>query len=208
MIPNKRIRNPKIKQLYDAIHYNDALYTDDSEFIDKNIAPIPAAILMAITDQDEPTVILTQRPEWLRSHGGQVSFPGGKIDPNDESAMHAALREAHEELSINPDYVDVIAVCKEYGTGSGYNITPVIGIIPPNLEILASPDEVESWFEVPLSFLMDRSNAEYKTTFWNGRERSYYDIYWQDRRIWGVTAGIIINLARQFEHYRLNYAPQ
>lgn len=156
-----------------------------------------AAVLIPITDRAEPGVILTQRPEWLRSHAGQVAFPGGKVDETDADAISAALREANEELSICPRDVNVIGVADTYYSGSGYRIEPVVGIIPPDLQLRPNPEEVEDWFEVPLAFLLDPSSAVKKEAMWNGRQRTYYDMQWQGRRIWGVTAGIISNLARR-----------
>ncbi|MEE9433484.1 MAG: CoA pyrophosphatase [Sphingorhabdus sp.] len=156
-----------------------------------------AAVLIAITRRDNPGVILTQRPDWLRSHGGQVAFPGGKIDEDDEDAVAAALREADEELAIPPSAVEVMGIADIYYSGSGFAITPVVGMIPPDLELTPSPGEVEDWFEVPLDFLLDPANAERKQAIWQGQKRQYYDMRWQDRRIWGVTAGIIANLVRR-----------
>jgi 8-oxo-dGTP pyrophosphatase MutT (NUDIX family) len=156
-----------------------------------------AAVLIPITDRREPGVILTQRPEWLRSHAGQVAFPGGKVDEVDADAISAALREANEELSICPTDVQVIGVADTYYSGSGYRIEPVVGIIPPDLPLHANPEEVEDWFEVPLGFLLDPANAVKKETIWGGQQRTYYDMQWGERRIWGVTAGIIANLARR-----------
>ncbi len=157
----------------------------------------PAAVLIPITDRAEPGVILTQRQSWLRSHAGQVAFPGGKIDIDDADAIAAALREADEELAIPPHTVRVIGTADVYFSSSGYRITPVIGVIPPDLDLRPNPDEVEDWFEVPLSFLLNTTNVAKRSGIWQGRERQYYDIQWQDRRIWGVTAGIIANLARR-----------
>ena len=156
-----------------------------------------AAVLIPITDRPEPGVILTQRPDWLRSHAGQVAFPGGKIDDTDADAISAALREADEELSIPPSQVKVIGTADVYYSGSGYRIEPVVGIIPPDLPLRANPEEVEDWFEVPRAFLLDPVNSIRKEAIWNGQQRTYYDIQWTDRRIWGVTAGIIANLARR-----------
>jgi 8-oxo-dGTP pyrophosphatase MutT (NUDIX family) len=156
-----------------------------------------AAVLIPITDRPEPGVILTQRPEWLRSHAGQVAFPGGKVDEVDVDAISAALREANEELSICPNEVRVIGVADTYYSGSGYRIEPVVGIIPPDLPLRPNPEEVEDWFEVPLAFLLDPANAMKKEAMWNGQQRAYYDMQWGERRIWGVTAGIIANLARR-----------
>lgn len=156
-----------------------------------------AAVLIPITDRRDPGVILTQRPTWLRSHAGQVAFPGGKVDDGDENTIAAALREAHEELNIPPAQVEVIGVADTYFSGSGYSIAPVVGVIPPDLALQPNPEEVEDWFEVPLAFLLDPANSIKKQAAWNGQQRTYYDIQWGERRIWGVTAGIIANLVRR-----------
>ena len=156
-----------------------------------------AAVLIAITDCAEPGVILTQRPKWLRSHAGQVAFPGGKVDEGDENVIAAALREAHEELNIPPAMVEIIGVADTYFSGSGYSIAPVVGVIPPNLALQPNPEEVDDYFEVPLAFLLDPANSIKKEAAWNGQQRSYYDMQWGERRIWGVTAGIISNLVRR-----------
>jgi 8-oxo-dGTP pyrophosphatase MutT (NUDIX family) len=170
---------------------------EDERYLGDTVQHRAAAVLIPITDRAEPGVILTQRPTWLRSHAGQVAFPGGKVDDSDESSIFAALREAEEELNIPPARVEVIGVADTYYSGSGYSITPVVGIIPPDLELQPNPQEVEDWFEVPLEFLLDPANSIKKETNWNGQQRSYYDMQWGERRIWGVTAGIIANLVRR-----------
>ena len=170
---------------------------EDERYLGDTVQHRAAAVLIPITDRAEPGVILTQRPTWLRSHAGQVAFPGGKVDESDENSIFAALREAEEELNIPPARVEVIGVADTYYSGSGYSIAPVIGIIPPDLEIQPNPQEVEDWFEVPLAFLLDPANSIKKETNWNGQQRSYYDMQWGERRIWGVTAGIIANLVRR-----------
>lgn len=156
-----------------------------------------AAVLVAFTDRPDPGVILTQRPQWLRSHAGQVAFPGGKIDPGDRGAVDAALREAEEEIGLNRRDVMVAGTTTAYRSGSGYHITPVLGVIPPDLPLDPNPDEVEDWFEVPLDILFDPGNYQLRHANWQGQDRHYYDMDWQGRRIWGVTADIIINLARR-----------
>lgn len=170
---------------------------EDERYLGDTVQHRAAAVLIPITDRAEPGVILTQRPTWLRSHAGQVAFPGGKVDDSDENSIFAALREAEEELNIPPARVEVIGVADTYYSGSGYSIAPVVGIIPPDLEIQPNPQEVEDWFEVPLAFLLDPANSIKKEANWNGQQRSYYDMQWGERRIWGVTAGIIANLARR-----------
>jgi 8-oxo-dGTP pyrophosphatase MutT (NUDIX family) len=156
-----------------------------------------AAVLIPITDRPDPGVILTLRPKWLRNHAGQVAFPGGKVDEGDENTIAAALREAHEELNIPPAMVEILGVADTYFSGSGYSIAPVVGIIPADFDFQPNPEEVEDWFEVPLAFLIDPVNSIKKQATWNGQQRSYYDIQWGERRIWGVTAGIISNLVRR-----------
>jgi len=170
---------------------------EDERYLGDTVQHRAAAVLIPITDRAEPGVILTQRPNWLRSHAGQVAFPGGKVDDTDENSIFAALREAEEELNIPPARVEVIGVADTYYSGSGYSIAPVVGIIPPDLELQPNPQEVEDWFEVPLAFLLDPANSIKKETNWNGQQRSYYDMQWGERRIWGVTAGIIANLVRR-----------
>ena len=155
-----------------------------------------AAVLIAVTEQDNPTVILTQRPRTMRDHPGQVAFPGGKLD-HGEDAVDAALREAWEELNIAPEKVRVIGPTDRYQTGTGFDITPVLATIPPDLPIRAEPREVESWFECPLDLLMDASQWSRNEVFWKGAMRGYLEMDYQGYRIWGVTAAICWNLSRR-----------
>ena len=171
--------------------------SEDESHLTSERAYRKAAVLIPITDRAEPGVILTQRPPWLRSHAGQVAFPGGKIDPEDENPIAAALREAEEELALPRDAVTVLGETDVYTSGSGYHITPVVGIIAPDLPLIANPQEVEDWFEVPLHFVINPANLERRQAIWQGQNRHYYDMDWNGRRIWGVTAGIIANLARR-----------
>ncbi len=188
------------EHLVSALNPARAIETHDERHFAQSLTEHrPAAVLIAITDRPEPGVILTQRPEWLRSHAGQVAFPGGKIDDDDKDAIAAALREAHEEIGLPPHHVEVLGEADTYYTGSGYRISPIIGVIPPDLPLTINPDEVSDWFEVPLAFLLDPANARIETALWQGHQRQYYDIQWGSRRIWGVTAGIIANLSLRMQ---------
>lgn len=157
----------------------------------------PAAVLIAITDvPDDPQVILTQRPRSMRDHPGQVAFPGGKIDPG-EDAVTAALREAEEELGLPRAAVRVIGTSDLYHTGTGFIVTPVVGVVPPGLDLRPDPVEVADWFEAPLSLLLDPASWTANEAYWRGATRRYLELDWQGFRIWGVTAAIIANLSRR-----------
>ena len=158
----------------------------------------PAAVLVAVTERSEPGVILTVRREHLRTHAGQVAFPGGRIDPG-EDAVAAALREAQEEILLDPACVEVVGTIPPYRTVTSYLVTPVIGVIPPDLPLEPHEHEVAEWFEVPLAFLLDPANQQRQSALFQGRERHYYEIVWNERRIWGATAAMIVNLARRLQ---------
>jgi 8-oxo-dGTP pyrophosphatase MutT (NUDIX family) len=158
--------------------------------------PNPAAVLVAITDRPEPGLILTVRRDDLRTHGGQVAFPGGRIDPG-ETPCQAALREAHEELGLDPAEVTVFGEADPYRTVTGYQVTPVVGMVPPDLALTPNPAEVAGWFEAPLDFVLDPANQQRMSAEFRGRTRHYYQIDWQDRRIWGATAAMLVNLGRR-----------
>lgn len=155
-----------------------------------------AAVLVAVTDRPRPGVILTQRTETLRRHAGQVAFPGGRLDPG-EDAVTAALREAEEEIALPREAVEVIGASDRYRTGTGYCVTPIIGVVPADLPLVASEAEVAAVFEVPLDFLLDAANHTARTATFQGRERTYVELLWGERRIWGATAGMIVNLSRR-----------
>ena len=161
-------------------------------------ADVQAAVLIAITDRAEPGVILTVRREHLRTHAGQVAFPGGRLDPG-EDAIAAALREAHEEILLDSAAVDVVAAIEPYQTVTSYVVTPVLGVVPPGLPLEPHEHEVADWFEAPFSFLLDPANQQQRSALFQGRERHYYEIIWNDRRIWGATAAMIINLSSRLQ---------
>lgn len=157
----------------------------------------PAAVLIAVVIHDRPTVLFTRRTTTLRAHAGQVAFPGGRIDPGDADPVAAALREAHEEIALPPAAVTVVGVTDRYATGTGYDITPVIGVVGTDLALVPHADEVASIFEVPLDFLVDPANHQLRQSEWRGRLRSYYVIAWETHEIWGATAAMVVNLARR-----------
>lgn len=182
-----------------GVHPDLALLTGDHrdlEARDPNML-LAAAVLVAVTDRSEPGVILTQRTDTLRRHAGQIAFPGGRIDPDDAGPIAAALREAEEEIALPAHAVTIIGPVERYRTGTGYEVTPVIGVVPPDLLYVPSEAEVAAVFEVPLAFLLDPANHREALVQWEGRERRYYEIFWEDRRIWGATAAIIVNLSRR-----------
>jgi 8-oxo-dGTP pyrophosphatase MutT (NUDIX family) len=161
-------------------------------------AEVEAAVLIAVTDRPEPGLILTVRREHLRTHAGQVAFPGGRIDPGEDS-IAAALREAHEEVLLPPGAVEVVGTIEPYRTVTGYVVTPVVGVIPPDLPLEPHEHEVADWFEAPLGFLLDPANQRRASALFGGQTRHYYEIVWNDRRIWGATAAIIVNLSRRLQ---------
>ena len=158
-------------------------------------ALVPAAVLIAVTDRVDPGVLLTLRNSQLRTHAGQVAFPGGRIDADDENAVRAALREAEEEIGLRSDQVDVIGLSDRYRTGTGYLITPVIAVVPPDLALKPHADEVEAIFEPRLAHLLDVANYAEREAEWNGRKRRYREMMWNEYRIWGATASMLANLA-------------
>lgn len=151
-----------------------------------------AAVLMALVErEDELSVLLTKRADKLKSHSGQVAFPGGKIDDDDDSPEAAALREAEEEVGLASQHVEVLGRLPDYFTGSGYKIAPILGIMDAQAPIQANPDEVDYTFEVPLSFLMNPDNHVRGSRVFDGKERYFLEMPYGDHYIWGVTANII-----------------
>ena len=171
--------------------------------IDGDIVLAPAAVLVAITDRPEPGLILTERAASLRKHAGQIAFPGGRVDASDADEIAGALREAEEEIGLPPDMVDVIGTSDRYHTFTGFDVVPVLGVIPPDLPLTPQADEVADWFELPLSYALDPAKRVQHSVDFQGVERHYYEIMWKDRRIWGITAAILVNLSRRLNHDRL-----
>ena len=165
---------------------------------ERALANISAAVLIALTERSEPGVILTVRREHLRTHAGQIAFPGGRLDSG-EDPVSAALREAEEELGLPPAAVEVVESIDEYRTVTGYVVTPVIGVIPPDLPLQPHEHEVADWFEAPLAHVLDPSNQQRQSAVFAGHERRYWQIEWNGRRIWGATAAMLVNLSRRLQ---------
>jgi 8-oxo-dGTP pyrophosphatase MutT (NUDIX family) len=151
-----------------------------------------AAVLIGMrAHAAESRIVLTQRTAHLRKHAGQVAFPGGAIDPEDGTPERAALREAQEEIGLDPAHVEIVGRLPDYLTTTGFRIKPVLAVISPQARFEVNPDEVDAVFEVPVSFLMNLDNHRPESRMWQGIERHYFTMEHDGRLIWGVTAGII-----------------
>lgn len=151
----------------------------------------PAAVLIPVVERDEPTVLLTQRSPDLSDHAGQIAFPGGKIDASDPTPVHAALREANEEIGLKPEFVEPIGYSEVYGTGFGFRILPVVARVRPGFTLKINHSEVVDAFEVPLAFLMNPANHRIATRQFRDITRSFYEMPYGDRYVWGATAGML-----------------
>jgi 8-oxo-dGTP pyrophosphatase MutT (NUDIX family) len=157
----------------------------------------PAAVLVPIVDHPSGlTVIFTKRTTHLKAHSGQVSFPGGRAEPEDPTPEFTALREAQEEIGLALERVEVLARMPEYRTRTGFRVTPVVGLLTPPVALIPDPREVEEVFEVPLAFLLDPNNHRRETRELQGRTVGYYVMRYENRTIWGATAGMLVNLYR------------
>jgi 8-oxo-dGTP pyrophosphatase MutT (NUDIX family) len=166
-----------------------------SRIIPDNVRPREAAVLVPVVRREpELTLLLTQRTAHLKSHSGQVAFPGGKIDAADANVVAAALREAEEETGLSRDFVEPVGFLDGYLTGTAYHVVPVVALVQPGFALAPEPNEVVDVFEVPLRFLMSPGNHQRHSRLWQGRERFYYAMPYHDRYIWGATAGMIKNL--------------
>lgn len=156
----------------------------------------PAAVLVPIVMHgSEPTVLLTLRSPHLADHAGQISFPGGRLEPDDPDAAAAALREAEEEIGLRRMHVEIIGRIDTYQTRTGYEVTPVVGLVSPPFELALDASEVAAAFEVPLAFLVDRRNHRRETRQDGSLTRSFWAIPFGEHYIWGATAGMLVNLA-------------
>ncbi len=160
--------------------------------------PADAAVLMAIVQHEQPTLLLTQRASHLSTHSGQIALPGGKVDATDVTHIAAALREAHEEVGIPPERIEVLGCLPVYVTGTAFTVTPVVGLLAPDVPLFPNASEVADVFEVPLAFLLDPSNHRLHRMVFEGVEREWFSMPYTDasaeRFIWGATAGMLRNL--------------
>jgi 8-oxo-dGTP pyrophosphatase MutT (NUDIX family) len=158
---------------------------------------VPAAVLVPLVEREEGlTVLLTQRAATLKDHAGQISFPGGRIEPTDADAWHAALREAHEEIGLSDSYVEYAGYLPDHWVGTGFRVTPVVGFVNPAYELRIATAEVHDVFEVPLDFILDAANHRTRLRQLGDVSLEVYDIPYGDRNIWGATAGMLLTLRR------------
>ncbi len=171
-----------------------------SDFSLSGVVPLPevwrpAAVLVPLVRREPGlTVLLTQRTEDMPSHAGQIAFPGGRRQAEDPDEIATALRETEEEVGLTRDFIEVIGSMDHYRTGTGYEITPIVGIVTPGFTARADPREVADVFEVPLDHFLDERNHRIDSRVWQGRERRYYAMPYGERYIWGATAGMLKNL--------------
>jgi 8-oxo-dGTP pyrophosphatase MutT (NUDIX family) len=158
---------------------------------------VPAAVLVPVILGEQPSILLTKRTSHLSKHAGQISFPGGRIDPEDSGPEAAALREAHEEIGLDADTVEVLGRLTDHVTGTGYRITPVLSVLPPDLVYQLSPHEVESIFELPMRVVLDPNAPRRQRQHVQGVWRDYWVWPHPEYFIWGATAAILVQLAQR-----------
>lgn len=155
----------------------------------------PAAVLVPIVDRPEGlTILLTKRTDHLHDHAGQISFPGGREEDEDNGSVETALRETEEEVGLPRSRIEPLGQLDHYITRTGFHVTPVVGLVTPPFPVTPDPFEVAEVFEVPLSFFLDRTNHQRHSRVWQGQKRYYYVMPYRDYYIWGATAGMLVNL--------------
>lgn len=194
-----RLTPEALRQRFDRMSAWQAEIAGDTELHSGLLTP--ASVLVPLVQRREGlNVLLTRRTEHLRDHAGQISFPGGRAEPEDATSIDTALREAAEEIGLAPDHVEVLGLLPEYWTITGYRVTPVVGWIEPPFSLTLDSFEVAEAFEVPLAFLMDPSSHERRSYDYKGQRRSYFAMPYDGRLIWGATAAMIVNLQRILAH--------
>jgi 8-oxo-dGTP pyrophosphatase MutT (NUDIX family) len=176
-----------------------AVYGDDGAEGREQASTAAAVLIPMIAHPQGVAVLFTQRTVTLRSHSGQVAFPGGRTEPEDPSPEFTALRETEEEIGLRRDLVEVLGRLPDYRTRTGYRVTPVIGLVTPPLVLKPDPREVAEIFEVPLAFLRDERNRQRRTREFQGQEVGYWVYEYGNRIIWGATAGMLVNLNKMLE---------
>jgi 8-oxo-dGTP pyrophosphatase MutT (NUDIX family) len=170
----------------------------ETRFTDQ--ALMPASVLVPIVMREQPTILLTERTTHLSTHSGQIAFPGGKVDEDDADAFATALREAQEEIGLDPSFVQILGVLPHYMTGSAFVITPVVALLEPGFVLTPNAHEVADVFEVPLEFLMNPAHHRRHAFEWQGVRREWFSMPYQDKQtqrfIWGATAGMLRNFYR------------
>lgn len=191
----ERIRAALAHQDFDAplLKLGDGLVISG----EPEIVPTPAAVLVGLIDRTRPTVLLTERTGHLSNHAGQIAFPGGRVDAGDADVIAAALREAEEEIGLAREHVTVVDIVEPYRAGTNFLVTPVVAAISPDMTVKPHPGEVADIFEVPADVILDPANFRLHQVYWKGREREYYELIWNDRRIWGATAAMLVNLGHR-----------
>ena len=187
----QRLSNPPpLEQLFTA----DDL---EKQRVDGSDALAPASVLLLIVNRPAaPTVLFTQRTSHLAAHAGQIAFPGGRSEAYDAGPEATALREAHEEVGLAGSAVEILGRLPDYHTSTGFRVTPIVGWAEPPLTYTPDPEEVADVFEVPLDFLLDARNHRYESAFYKGRLRHYWAMPFEERFIWGATAGMLVTFHR------------
>ncbi len=195
-------------QAFGLPEHQYAVLGDDRCSGDTEQKNVDAAVLVPIVEErDSPAVLLTQRAEHLRLHGGQVSFPGGKVEQGDDDVVQTALRETNEEIGIDSRYVEVMGRLDYYTTLSGFRVTPVVGLVHTGFSVQPDGVEVDEAFLVPLAFFFDEKNVEIRQGHFRGALRETYVYAYQDRVIWGATAGMLVNLRERVTGVPLSARP-
>ena len=182
----------------EAAEPEDLVQEERNEWVAGGKPLIPAAVLVPlVVHEDGLNVMLTKRTDHLNNHGGQISFPGGRVDDSDRDALHTALRETEEEVGLHSKYIKIIGELDEYIVGTGYLVNPIIGVIEPPFELTLHEGEVAEVFEVPLEFLITPENMKRHAREFEGIKRHYFAITWEKYFIWGATAGMLRNLSQR-----------
>lgn len=201
-VPLASLQPAALRQRFAALPVWEPELLVEKKFMDR--ASMHASVLIPIVMHEQPTVLLTQRTLNLSTHSGQIAFPGGKVDAGDADAAATALREAQEEVGLDPAWVHVLGQMPHYITGSSFIITPVVALVRPGFTLTPNAHEVADIFEVPLAFLMDPAHHQHHTLEWQGAQREWFSMPYQETRqgqvtqrfIWGATAGMLRNFYR------------